>query len=89
MRLSNTAIKELKKRYKNILIKCAMLNAAALLAFATPAMAEISAPLDYDGTSGTINEDIKISTTNDDGIVFSFASQKTISSDNPEIKGSH
>ena len=68
MRLSNTAIKELKKRYKNILIKCAMLNAAALLAFATPAMAEISAPLDYDGTSGTINEDIKISTTNDDGI---------------------
>ncbi len=39
MRYSNTALKELSKRYKNILIKCAILNAAALLAFATPAMA--------------------------------------------------
>ncbi len=29
------------------------------------------------------------STTNDDGIFFSFTSQKTISSDNPAIKGSH
>lgn len=69
MRYSNTALKELKKRYKNILIKCAMLNAAALLAFATPAGAE---DLDYSwidsGESITINEDINIE-TNGDGIV--------------------
>ncbi len=48
MRYSNTALKELKKRYKNILIKCAMLNAAALLAFATPAMAADRYSIDTD-----------------------------------------
>ncbi|MBR6730042.1 MAG: hypothetical protein IKL90_01695, partial [Alphaproteobacteria bacterium] len=48
MRLSNTAIKELKKRYKDVLMKCAMLNAAALLAFATPAMAADKYSIDTD-----------------------------------------
>ncbi len=31
MRLSNTAIKELKKRYKDVLMKCALLNMAVLI----------------------------------------------------------
>ena len=41
MRYSNTALKELSKRYKNILIKCAMLNATALLVFVMPASAGV------------------------------------------------
>ncbi len=41
MRYSNTALRELKKRYKNILIKCALINTVALLTFAIPAMADI------------------------------------------------
>ena len=68
MRYSNTALKELSKRYKNILIKCAILNAAALLAFATPAGAEISSPLNYDGKTGSITENVQINTSDNDGI---------------------
>ena len=40
MKYSNTALKELKKRYKNILIKCAMINAIALMV-SIPAMADV------------------------------------------------
>ena len=39
MRYSNTAITELSKKYRTILKKCAILNAVALLALSTPAMA--------------------------------------------------
>ena len=39
MRYSNTAITELSKKYRAILKKCAILNAVALLALSTPAMA--------------------------------------------------
>ena len=41
MKYSNTALKELTKRYKNILIKCAMINAIALMV-SIPAMADIN-----------------------------------------------
>lgn len=41
MKHSNTALKELKKRYKNILIKCAMLNAATLISFTGMAHADV------------------------------------------------
>lgn len=76
MRYSNTALKELKKRYKNILIKCAMLNAAALLAFATPAGAEIITPTSSvlnltDGGSYTIEENVSISSETDGILVLS------------------
>lgn len=61
MRYSNTALKELKKRYKNILIKCAMLNAAALIAFATPAMAD---SINYnDGSTYEVKTDFTLQNT--------------------------
>ena len=40
MKYSNTALKELTKRYKNVLIKCALINAAVLVALSGPAMAK-------------------------------------------------
>ncbi|MBO7244325.1 MAG: autotransporter domain-containing protein [Alphaproteobacteria bacterium] len=40
MKYSNTAIKELSKRYRNILIKCALINAIALTAFSASAFAQ-------------------------------------------------
>ncbi len=40
MKYSNTALKELSKRYRNILIKCAMINAIALMA-SVPSMADV------------------------------------------------
>ncbi len=76
MRYSNTALKELTKRYRNVLIKCAMLNAAALIAFATPAMAEIITPTSSvlnltDGGSYTIEENVSISSETDGILVLS------------------
>ena len=40
MKYSNTALKELSKRYRNILIKCALINAIALTAFSASAFAQ-------------------------------------------------
>ena len=49
MRYSNTAITELTKRYRNVLLKCALLNAALLLS--VPAMAISLNNTTYDLTS--------------------------------------
>ncbi len=76
MRYSNTALKELKKRYKNILIKCALVNAAALIAFATPAGAVIYERIELNTIDKitSINEDISINTEILDGIFVKQAS---------------
>ncbi|MBQ8250328.1 MAG: autotransporter domain-containing protein [Alphaproteobacteria bacterium] len=61
MRYSNTALKELSKRYRHVLIKCAMLNAAALIAFATPAMAD---SINYkDGSTYEVKTDFTLQNT--------------------------
>ncbi|MBO7244254.1 MAG: autotransporter domain-containing protein [Alphaproteobacteria bacterium] len=40
MKYSNTALKELKKRYKNVLIKCALINMAVFIGFSATSSAE-------------------------------------------------
>ena len=57
MKYSNTALKELTKRYKNVLIKCALINATVLVALSGPAMAKGDTSLDtaVKGTDSIIN----------------------------------
>ena len=76
MRYSNTAITELSKKYRTILKKCAILNAVALLALSTPAMAEVFEPISItDKTIQTLNPNdgiVEINTDSTDGIFVKF-----------------
>lgn len=66
MRYSNTTLRELKKRYRNILIKCALMN-VALMAFAMPAISADRIVINHGETrsaSDSIFEDL---TTDKDG----------------------
>ncbi|MBR3913559.1 MAG: autotransporter domain-containing protein [Alphaproteobacteria bacterium] len=76
MRYSNTAITELSKKYRTILKKCAILNAVALLALSTPAMAEVVNPIENDknATVTTLSPTdgiVEITTSDRDGIFVS------------------
>ncbi len=62
MRLSNTTIRELKKRYKDILIKCALINMAAFIGFSLPTKAATIEV--YSGETYTINENTTLSKNN-------------------------
>lgn len=76
MRYSNTAITELSKKYRTILKKCAILNAVALLALSTPAMAEVFEPISItDKTIQTLNPNdgiVEINTDSTDGIFVKY-----------------
>ena len=76
MRYSNTAITELSKKYRTILKKCAILNAVALLALSTPAMAEVFEPIENNknATVTTLSPTdgiVEITTSDRDGIFVS------------------
>ena len=76
MRYSNTAITELSKKYRTILKKCAILNAVALLALSTPAMAEVVNPIENNknATVTTLSPTdgiVEITTSDRDGIFVS------------------
>lgn len=76
MRYSNTAITELSKKYRTILKKCAILNAVALLALSTPAMAEVFKPIENNknATVTTLSPTdgiVEITTSDRDGIFVS------------------
>lgn len=61
MKYSRTAITQLNKWYKSVLVKCAIFNAALLVGFALPAQAEEIIMTNEDYTnSGTITEDLTV-----------------------------
>ncbi|MBR1915216.1 MAG: YadA-like family protein [Alphaproteobacteria bacterium] len=87
MKYSNTAITQLTRLYKSILVKCAIFNAAILMSSAfvvAPAMADQTVITD----NATLSGEYKDSTANDDGGVFFVnAEGKTVEINSSKFTG--